>query len=146
MTKEKIKDVATRASKTFIQAFVGSITIDSFFGVTDLNAIKRIGLSVLVAGVAAGVIANALKKVNFYLSVILAALAAPVVNTGIFAICMVLFFKDTLTVWANGANLAYYIIFGLIGINFLIELILNAVLSPVIVTVARAFKKELKTE
>ena len=55
MTKEKIKDVATRASKTFIQAFVGSITIDSFFGVTDLNAIKRIGLSVLVAGVAAGV-------------------------------------------------------------------------------------------
>ena len=55
MTKGKIKDVATRASKTFIQAFVGSITIDSFFGVTDLNAIKRIGLSVLVAGVAAGV-------------------------------------------------------------------------------------------
>ena len=55
MKKEKIKDVATRASKTFIQAFVGSITIDSFFGVTDLNAIKRIGLSVLVAGVAAGV-------------------------------------------------------------------------------------------
>lgn len=55
LTKEKIKDVATRASKTFIQAFVGSITIDSFFGVTDLNAIKRIGLSVLVAGVAAGV-------------------------------------------------------------------------------------------
>ena len=55
MTKEKIKDVATRASKTFIQAFIGSITIDSFFGVTDLNAIKRISLSVLVAGVAAGV-------------------------------------------------------------------------------------------
>ena len=55
MTKEKIKDVATRASKTFIQAFIGSITIDSFFGVTDRNAIKRIGLSVLVAGVAAGV-------------------------------------------------------------------------------------------
>ncbi len=100
----------------------------------------------VAAGFVAGVIANALKKVNFYLSVILAALAAPVVNTGIFAICMVLFFKDTLTVWANGANLAYYIIFGLIGINFLIELVLNAVLSPVIVSVARAFKKELKTE
>ena len=55
MTKEKIKDVITRASKTFVQAFIGSITIDGFFGVTDFDAIKRIALSVLVAGVAAGV-------------------------------------------------------------------------------------------
>lgn len=55
MTKEKIKDIITRASKTFIQAFIGSITIDGFFGVTDLDAIKRIALSMLVAGVAAGV-------------------------------------------------------------------------------------------
>ena len=55
MTKEKVKDIITRASKTFIQAFIGSITIDGFFGVTDLDAIKRIGLSMLVAGVAAGV-------------------------------------------------------------------------------------------
>ena len=55
MTKEKIKDIITRASKTFIQAFIGSITIDGFFGVTDFDAIKRIGLSILVAGVAAGV-------------------------------------------------------------------------------------------
>ena len=55
MTKEKIKDILARAGKTFIQAFIGSITIDGFFGVTDFDAIKRIGLSILVAGVAAGV-------------------------------------------------------------------------------------------
>ncbi len=55
MTKEKIKDILARAGKTFIQAFIGSITIDGFFGVTDLEAIKRIALSMLVAGVAAGV-------------------------------------------------------------------------------------------
>ena len=55
MTKEKIKDILARAGKTFIQAFIGSITIDGFFGVTDLDTIKRIGLSMLVAGVAAGV-------------------------------------------------------------------------------------------
>ena len=55
LTKEKIKDVLTRASKTFVQAFIGSITIDGFFGVTDFDAIKRIALSMLVAGVAAGV-------------------------------------------------------------------------------------------
>lgn len=55
MTKEKIKDIATRASKTFIQAFVSSLTIDSFFGVTDVDAIKKVGISVLVGAVAAGI-------------------------------------------------------------------------------------------
>jgi hypothetical protein len=55
MDKKKIKDIIARASKTFIQAFLGSLTIDSFFGVTDVDAIKRIGLSMLVGAVAAGV-------------------------------------------------------------------------------------------
>lgn len=55
MTKEKVKDIVARASKTFIQAFIGSFTIDAFFGVTDTEAIKKIGLSMLVAAVAAGV-------------------------------------------------------------------------------------------
>lgn len=55
VSKEKIKDVAARASKTFIQAFIGSFTIDAFFGVADMETIKKIGLSMLVAAVAAGV-------------------------------------------------------------------------------------------
>ena len=55
MSKEKIKDIVARASKTFIQAFIGSCTIDAFFGVSDIETIKKIGLSVLVAAVAAGV-------------------------------------------------------------------------------------------
>ena len=55
MDKKKIKDIIARASKTFIQAFLGSLTIDSFFGVTDVDAIKKIGLSMLVGAVAAGV-------------------------------------------------------------------------------------------
>ncbi len=97
----------------------------------------------IAAGFVSGIIANALKGKNLYLAVILSAIAAPVVNTGIFSVSMLLFFKDTLTQWAAGANLVYYIIFGLIGINFLIELIINAVLSPVIITVYRALKKEI---
>ena len=55
VTKEKIKDIVARATKTFVQAFIGSFTIDAFFGVTDTEAIKKIGLSMLVAAVAAGV-------------------------------------------------------------------------------------------
>ena len=55
MSKAKVKDIVARASKTFIQAFIGSFTIDAFFGVTDTETIKKIGLSMLVAAVAAGV-------------------------------------------------------------------------------------------
>lgn len=98
----------------------------------------------VAAGFAAGIIANALKGKNLYLAVILSAVTAPVVNTGIFTVSMLLFFKDTLTAWANGADLVYYVIFGLIGINFIIELVINAVLSPVVLSVSRAFKKEFK--
>jgi hypothetical protein len=54
-TKEQIKDILARAGKTFAQAFVSAISVDSIFGVTDLDTLKRIGLSMLIAGVAAGI-------------------------------------------------------------------------------------------
>lgn len=55
MSKAKVKDIVTRATKTFIQAFIGSFTIDAFFMVSDTDTLKKIFLSVLVASVAAGV-------------------------------------------------------------------------------------------
>ena len=57
---------------------------------------------------------------------------------------MVLFFKDTLTAWANGADLVYYIIFGLVGINFLIEFAINVILSPAILSIAKGAKRIMK--
>ena len=55
LTKEQVKDILARAGKTFAQAFVSAISVDSIFGVTDLDTLKRIGLSMLIAGVAAGI-------------------------------------------------------------------------------------------
>lgn len=55
LTKSQIKDILARASKTFAQAFISAISVDSIFGVTDLDTLKRIGLSMLIAGVAAGI-------------------------------------------------------------------------------------------
>lgn len=55
LTKAQVKDIVTRASKTFAQAFISAISVDSIFGVTDLDTLKRIGLSMLIAGVAAGI-------------------------------------------------------------------------------------------
>lgn len=67
MNKQIIKDIAVRAAKTFVQAFLSAISVDTLLGVTDLNALKRIGLSMLIAGTAAGISAvwnTALKALN----------------------------------------------------------------------------------
>ncbi|MGI6279858.1 MAG: ECF transporter S component [Acutalibacteraceae bacterium] len=98
----------------------------------------------IAAGVVAGLIARPLVDKNLYLAVILAAVAAPVVNTGIFIVAMFLFFREILAEWAAGADLLYFAIFGLVGINFLIELLVNVVLSPVVLTVTRALAKVRK--
>ena len=55
MDKQKMKDVVIRALKTFAQAFISAISIDALFGVTDLDMLKKIGISMLIAGTAAGI-------------------------------------------------------------------------------------------
>lgn len=55
MNKQIIKDIVIRALKTFVQAFLSAISVDSLLGVTDLDTLKRIGISMLIAGTAAGI-------------------------------------------------------------------------------------------
>lgn len=54
-TKRIIADIAERAVKTFLQAFLSSISVDVLLGATDFDAFKKVGLSMLVAAVAAGI-------------------------------------------------------------------------------------------
>lgn len=55
MNKEIIKDIVIRALKTFVQAFLSAISVDMLLGVTDFDAFKKLGLSMLLAGTAAGI-------------------------------------------------------------------------------------------
>ncbi len=95
-----------------------------------------------LAGFVAGIISNCrLRSTKPYLAIILAALAAPIANTGLFCISTLIFFKDILTDWAGGTELMVYIITGIVGINFIIEFILNAVAAPALFRVTNAIKK-----
>lgn len=81
---------------------------------------------------------------NRYLSVIVAAIVCPIVNTGIFLIGCKLFFFETISQWGADAgfeNAASYMFIGLAGVNFLIELGTNLLLSPVIVRLISYAKK-----
>ena len=71
-----------------------------------------------------------------FIPVLAAALVCPVVNTGIFLVGCRVFFYETIAAWgaARGyANAAEYMFVGLAGINFLVELVTNALLAPVVV-------------
>lgn len=76
-----------------------------------------------------------------YVSALLAALTAPIVNTGIFFLFMVLFFHDNLVSMAGDNNIIYFALVGLAGVNFLIETGINLVCSPAINSIVRAVKK-----
>ena len=93
------------------------------------------------AGFLAGLLYQLVGKKNQLLGVILAALISPIANTGIFLIGMLLFFRETLASWAGGSDLLTYIIMGLTGVNFLVELGVNIVLSPIVVKIIDAVKK-----
>jgi uncharacterized membrane protein len=95
------------------------------------------------AGWAAGLVYAALSKRNATLAVISAAVVSPMVNTGIFCVAMATIYHSTLVEWAGGAgaNLVYYVFIGLIGVNFLVELAVNAALSPVVTRIIKIGKK-----
>ena len=94
-------------------------------------------LTVLVKGTAcglcAGLVYKALERVNMWVAVIAAAIVCPVVNTGVFLVGCLIFFMDTVSTWAGGTNVGHYMIFGLVGGNFLFELLFNIILSPGVV-------------
>ena len=106
-------------------------------------------ITVLVKGAAAGLVPGliygALEK-NRWAATICAAAAAPIVNTGIFLLGCFAFFMDTIGVWAAGAgidNAVTYMMTAFVGVNFLVELGSNLLLSSVIVRIVDIVKNKL---
>ena len=94
-----------------------------------------------LAGAASGLVFKLLSGKNLYLAMLLAAIVCPIVNTGTFILCMVLFFNEVLTVWAAGSALVGYILSGLVLANFVPELIINVLFSPASVRIKKIVDK-----
>ncbi|MBQ9805628.1 MAG: ECF transporter S component [Clostridia bacterium] len=97
-----------------------------------------------LAGVVPGLVYKALEKKNTAVATVSAAVVSPIVNTGVFLLGCLVFFMDTIKTWAiadYGDDVAAYMFLGLAGINFVIELAINLVLSPTIVYIINIGKK-----
>lgn len=99
----------------------------------------------LIKGLCAGLIAALLYKViskkNQYAAIFIASAAAPIVNTGLF-ILGALLMSDTLSAnfVADGSTVIYFLVIACAGVNFLIELFVNMVVSPAIFTLSKIYK------
>ena len=107
-----------------------------FLAVDVVGTIITVLAKGTLCGLTAGLVYNILKKKNGWLAVIAAAIVCPVTNTAVFLLGCFVFFLETVSGWAVGAgfgeNVALYMIVGLVGFNFVFELLTNIVLSPVV--------------
>lgn len=129
----------------FFFGFVVLISGDAavFLGVNPLGTILTVLVKGALAGFAAGLVFKALEKKNIWVAVICAAIVCPVVNTGIFLLGCLLFFLPTVSGWAEAMgfeNVGAYMIVGLVGLNFVFELLFNVVFSPLILRLIKLGK------
>ncbi|MCL2463333.1 MAG: ECF transporter S component [Defluviitaleaceae bacterium] len=107
-----------------------------FLAINPFGAVLVVLLKGALAGLAAGAVYRLLAGKNRTAAVVVAAIVAPLVNTGVFVAGSYIFFLPAITGWASGKGIASataYIFLLLIGGNFFFEMGINLVLSPVIV-------------
>lgn len=117
----------------------------AFFTVNAIGTILTVLVKGTLCGTLAGLVYRLIEKKNKYVGTVCAAITAPLINTGVFLLGCVLFFLPTVREWgaAQGyESVGKFMIIGFVGFNFLFELIVNVVLSPVIVRIVNIGKKE----
>ncbi len=116
----------------------------AFLTVNVPGTIITVILKGTAAGLVSGLVYKLICKKNQLAAVITSGIAAPVVNTGIFLVGCLVFFLPTLKAWGEGAgfdNVFAYLFVGMVGLNFLVELGINLVLSSVIVMIINVITK-----
>ena len=119
----------------------------AFLVISPIGTILVVLLKGALAGLVAGAVYKALCGKNETVATIAAAVAAPIVNTGIFLLGCLVFFLPTIRAWGEASgftNVGTYMIVGLVGGNFLFELLFNVILSPVIVRLIHLGRKAYK--
>ena len=100
-----------------------------------------------LCGLVAGIVYNLLEKYNRYVAVFVAAALCPITNTGVFMLGSAVFFLDFADAIAELLELSVSgmaVFWALAMANFLFELGLNIVMSPVIIRIINIKKKSKK--
>ena len=115
-----------------------------FFAFDIPGTIVTVLLKGTLCGLAAGLVYELLKKFNEFLAVLAAAIVCPLVNTGVFLLGCYVFFMDSATQIAETLQMSFSgmaVFWALAMGNFAVEILSNAVLSPIITRVLKFFQK-----
>lgn len=113
-----------------------------FFAWDPIATVAIVLLKGTLAGLASGALYRLLAGKNGFLAALAAAVACPVVNTGVFFLGCLLFFLDDCVQFAANLGISgsgpMVIMSVFIGFNFFFELGLDLILCPVIVRIINA--------
>ena len=114
-----------------------------FFAFDIPGTIVTVLLKGTLCGFVAGIVYKLLSRFNKYIAVIVASVLCPVTNTAVFLLGCYVFFMDSAAEIANTVGLSgsgMEVFFALAMANFILEVVTNAVLSPVITSVLKHTK------
>lgn len=106
-------------------------TIAIFMPISPVGTVIACLLKCTIAGLVAGLLFKLFKNKNNLVGLIIASILVPVINTGIFSVVCLLFFRPFLEsgVSETFPNIGAFLIFGVIGINFIVEIVSTTVIS-----------------
>ena len=106
-------------------------TIAIFMPISPVGTVIACLLKCTIAGLVAGLLFKLFKNKNNLVGLIIASILVPIINTGIFSVVCLLFFRPFLEsgVSETFPNIGAFLIFGVIGINFIVEIVSTAVIS-----------------
>ena len=98
-----------------------------------------------VAGIVASYIYKLISRKNKFVALVTASALVPIINTGLFSLGALVFFRPFLESGVGEVfpNIGAFLIFGVIGVNFLVELASTVILAPTIGMIL--LKREEKT-
>ena len=131
--------------------FVSAVTVlvspatALFYGWHVLGTIVTVLLKGCISGYVAGLVFELVGKSRRYLGILLSAMTCPIVNTGIFILGSLIFFKADMESYYSelmGNGFMYFLLFVFIGWNFIVEFGGNVLLSPTISKIVDLRKKK----
>lgn len=118
----------------------------AFLAVHPFGTIVTVVLKGVLAGFFSGLVYKVFPRERPYLRAIVATAVCPLVNTGVFLLGCIVFFLPTLSEWATGlgfASAGEYMIFGLTGLNFVVEFLTNVLLASVLVRLVNLLERQI---
>lgn len=128
----------------FLGAVVGIVVLlsPSTSGFLAFNPVMTIILCLVktsLAGAVSALLFKAINKKKTLPAVVVSSLIVPIINTGLFAIGVLLFF---LPLFGEGIEAVKYLFLTVIGINFIVEFLVNALLASTIYYLIKLIAKK----